>query len=307
MALETATANCMKHIPEPQALTCVRKFHEAFKVPVVESGPAIPPKERAMLRVSLLQEELNELKEAIEKDDVVEAADALADLQYVLSGAVLEFGMHHCFKDIFDEVQRSNMSKACATEAEAQETVQHYKQTKGVDATMECIGNSGQFLVNRIPDRKVLKSIRYSQPQLKPILFGHSDGLAVAPIASPLRNMGPNLETPPKGTLPPPENAFCHGETGESNALDASSQKKRKIHHPQESDRVGAGWWVPAMAGLLQQDSVCMEDTGVADQKQNAWWAPSMFRQDLVCTEGAKMSEPKQDAWWAGMTSHLKD
>ena len=113
-------------------LQSVSEFHETFKAPILES-PQIPSKERCELRVSLLQEELNELKQAIEDNDLVEIADALADLQYVLSGAVLEFGLGDKFVELFNEVQRSNMSKACDTQQEALMTLSHYKKKDGTE------------------------------------------------------------------------------------------------------------------------------------------------------------------------------
>ena len=109
---------------EPNGLNDVAKFHETFSLPVLDT-PLIPDEQRCELRVSLLQEELNELKEAIATNDLVEVADALCDIQYVLSGAILEFGMGDKFKTLFDEVQRSNMSKTCKTMAEAEATQKH--------------------------------------------------------------------------------------------------------------------------------------------------------------------------------------
>lgn len=97
------------------SLNQVAEFHRTFNAPILEN-PQIPSAERCNLRIALLQEELNELKQAIEDQDIVEIADALCDLQYVLSGAVLEFGLGEKFVDLFNEVQRSNMSKACDTE-----------------------------------------------------------------------------------------------------------------------------------------------------------------------------------------------
>jgi len=93
------------------SLNQVAEFHKTFKHPVV-SEPTIPSKKRCELRVSLIREELEELEEAIKDNDLVEIADALCDIQYVLSGAVLEFGLGEKFRDLFDEVQRSNMSKS---------------------------------------------------------------------------------------------------------------------------------------------------------------------------------------------------
>jgi predicted HAD superfamily Cof-like phosphohydrolase len=120
------------------------------------------------LRIRLIQEELEELKEAVERGDIVEAADALCDLQYVLSGAVLEFGLANRFPDLFAEVQRSNMSKACANPNEAVDTIRWYAEHKGEEAYMEEHG--GMFLVYRKQDHKTLKSVRYSPAQLEALV-----------------------------------------------------------------------------------------------------------------------------------------
>jgi len=115
----------------------------------------------------LLQEELYELKQAIEDNNLVEIADALCDLQYVLSGAVLEFGLGEKFPDLFNEVQRSNMSKACANEKEAQDTVEHYLQLDQ-EAYYEKSGD--KYNVHRKADNKVLKNKYYSPADLEKIL-----------------------------------------------------------------------------------------------------------------------------------------
>ncbi len=154
-------------LPEPEALNGVRAFHELFEMPILDE-PQIPGPERCALRVSLLQEELNELKQAIEDKDLTEVADALADLQYVLSGAVLEFGLGSRFKALFDEVQRSNMSKACHTMEEAENTRAYYKKERGVDSFIRQKGD--QYLVFRAGDSKVLKSVNYSPANLKEII-----------------------------------------------------------------------------------------------------------------------------------------
>ncbi|UOE42090.1 nucleoside triphosphate pyrophosphohydrolase family protein [Chryseobacterium suipulveris] len=148
------------------SLNQVAEFHRTFNAPILES-PQIPSKERCELRISLLQEELNELKEAIADNDIVEIADALCDLQYVLSGAVLEFGLGEKFVQLFDEVQRSNMSKACSTQSEADETIAFYKE-KGEDAYSEVSGN--KINVHRKSDNKVLKNKYYSPADLQAIL-----------------------------------------------------------------------------------------------------------------------------------------
>ena len=100
-------------------------------------------------------------------NEIVEIADALCDLQYDLSGAVLEFGLGEKFVQLFDEVQRSNMSKACSTQSEADETIAFYKE-KGEDAYSEVSGN--KINVHRKSDNKVLKNKYYSPADLQAIL-----------------------------------------------------------------------------------------------------------------------------------------
>lgn len=152
---------------DPKSLSSVAEFHKTFQHPILES-PQIPSEARCKLRVSLIAEELKELEEAIEKKDIVEIADALCDIQYVLSGAVLEFGLGEKFNALFEEVQRSNMSKACKTKEEAEATIKYYKETKGVDSYYKEV--DGLFLVFREGDNKTLKSINYSPANLKSIL-----------------------------------------------------------------------------------------------------------------------------------------
>lgn len=118
----------------------VAEFHRAFKIPQ-EQSPTIPAPARCELRFNLLQEELNEFKEAYEAGDLVEVADALVDLQYILFGSVLEFGLQDKFAELFEEVQRSNMSK---------------------------LDDNGQPIYRE--DGKVLKSENWSPPSLQPIL-----------------------------------------------------------------------------------------------------------------------------------------
>lgn len=149
------------------SLNQVAEFHRTFKHPV-EPRPLIPAPERCKLRVALLAEELRELEEAIADKDIVEIADALCDIQYVLSGAVLEFGLGDKFRRLFDEVQRSNMSKVCHTREEAEATVRHYETERATPCHFR--EEDGVFLVYRNEDLKTLKSIYYSPADLKSIL-----------------------------------------------------------------------------------------------------------------------------------------
>ncbi len=150
-----------------KALSQVAEFHKTFKHPILEQA-SIPSKERSQLRIDLIAEELKELQEAVNESNMVEIADALCDLQYVLAGAVLEFGLADQFKTLFDEVHRSNMSKACKTIEEANDTIAHYKNNSNTEAYHKEI--DGLFLVYRNGDHKTLKSINYSPANLKGLL-----------------------------------------------------------------------------------------------------------------------------------------
>lgn len=154
----------MKH---PEALELVAEFHRTFHHPILPA-PAIPDERRCRLRVALLAEELKEMEHAIEQKDLVGVADALCDLQYVLSGAILEFGLQGRFKALFEEVQRSNMSKVCHSEEEAQRTVEFYKKKDGTECYYKREGNN--WLVYRQQDNKTIKSINYSPANLEAIL-----------------------------------------------------------------------------------------------------------------------------------------
>ncbi len=152
---------------QPESLQLVAEFHKTFKHPILPS-PTIPEEKRCRLRVELLAEELKELEEAIQADDIVAVADALCDLQYVLSGAVLEFGLGDKFNALFEEVQRSNMSKACASEQEALETVEFYKSRDNTDCYY--LNEGDKWLVYRKADNKTIKSKGYSPADLESIL-----------------------------------------------------------------------------------------------------------------------------------------
>jgi predicted HAD superfamily Cof-like phosphohydrolase len=155
------------HFDEPEALSSVGQFHHTFGMPILDT-PTIPSEERCKLRIALLEEELKELKQALADNDLVETADALCDLQYVLTGAILEFGLGHKFKELFDEVQRSNMSKACKTIEEAEDTQKYYLESRGTASYI--VEKEGEYLVYRKEDSKVLKSVKYSPADLVSLL-----------------------------------------------------------------------------------------------------------------------------------------
>jgi predicted HAD superfamily Cof-like phosphohydrolase len=152
---------------QPESLDLVAEFHGTFQHPVLPS-PQIPAEDRCRLRVALLAEELKELEVAILEKDIVGVADALCDLQYVLSGAILEFGLGSKFNDLFNEVQRSNMSKACSSEEEARNTVEFYRNRDQTECYYRKAGD--KWLVYRKSDNKTIKSVGYSPADLQGII-----------------------------------------------------------------------------------------------------------------------------------------
>ena len=116
----------------------VKTFMNTYGQDVKEKA-SFPENKIVQLRVDLIEEELNELKEAIKNNDIVEVADALTDILYVTYGAGHSFGVN--LDKCFDEVQRSNMSK---------------------------LGEDGNPIYN--DSGKVMKGPNYSAPDLKKII-----------------------------------------------------------------------------------------------------------------------------------------
>ena len=92
-------------------IAAVAKFHEAFGLGEKETPTADLGKEKNLLRYKLMREENEEYLEAANDNDLVEVADALGDMLYILCGTIIEHGMQHKIEEVFDEIQRSNMSK----------------------------------------------------------------------------------------------------------------------------------------------------------------------------------------------------
>ncbi len=116
----------------------VKTFMNTYGQDVKEQA-SFPDDKIVQLRVDLIEEELNELKEAIENNDIVEVADALTDILYVTYGAGHSFGVD--LDECFEEVQRSNMSK---------------------------LGEDGKPIYN--DSGKVMKGPNYFAPNLKKII-----------------------------------------------------------------------------------------------------------------------------------------
>jgi len=86
----------------------VQEFHEAFDI-LMKETPGIPDETTQGLRLSLIREELDELREGFETSNIVEVADAIADLLYVTYGTAVSCGID--IGPVFEEVHRSNMTK----------------------------------------------------------------------------------------------------------------------------------------------------------------------------------------------------
>jgi predicted HAD superfamily Cof-like phosphohydrolase len=119
----------------------VRDFHNAFRISNAEVPMGTIGEKDALLRYTLMREENEEYLEAANRGDLVEVADALGDMLYILCGTILKHGLQHKIEAVFEEIQRSNMSK--------------------LDA-------NGQPIYRE--DGKVLKSERYFKPDIAGVL-----------------------------------------------------------------------------------------------------------------------------------------
>ena len=92
-------------------IDAVYQFHKAFGLGIMETPTANVGTERNRLRFNLMKEENEEYFEAAQNNDLVEVADALGDILYILCGTIIEHGMQDKIEEVFNEIQRSNMSK----------------------------------------------------------------------------------------------------------------------------------------------------------------------------------------------------
>lgn len=122
-------------------INAVKQFHESFGLGVSEEMKADLGASKNLLRFNLMDEENKEYLEAANNNDLVEVADALGDMLYILCGTILEHGMHYKIEEVFNEIQRSNMSK---------------------------LGADGKPIYRE--DGKVLKGPNYFRPDIESIL-----------------------------------------------------------------------------------------------------------------------------------------
>lgn len=92
-------------------IDAVKEFHTAFKIGHSETPIADLGGTKNQLRYNLMKEENEEYFEAVQNNDLVEIADALGDMMYILCGTIIEHGLQEKIEAVFDEIQRSNMSK----------------------------------------------------------------------------------------------------------------------------------------------------------------------------------------------------
>jgi predicted HAD superfamily Cof-like phosphohydrolase len=92
-------------------LNAVAEFHQAFGIESAELPTVSISQNTVLLRHNLMKEENEEYLEAAQNHDLVEVADALGDMLYILCGTILSHGMQDKITEVFNEIQRSNMSK----------------------------------------------------------------------------------------------------------------------------------------------------------------------------------------------------
>ena len=128
--------------------------------------PTIPEKKEWQFVYDFILEELEEYKVACENGDIVEVLDALCDIAYVsLGNGTMLHGLKDKIWPSYQEVQGSNMSKACSSEEEAQSTVELRSKEQKEPCHYEKVGK--YYIVYRTRDRKVMKNINYYRPDLK--------------------------------------------------------------------------------------------------------------------------------------------
>ncbi len=144
-------------------------FHKAFGLKHSDQFDQASLDDDALvkLRLGLIEEEFNELKDAIKEKDFTEVRDAIADLLYVVYGTASSFGID-ANKD-FDIIHESNMTKLCKSEEIAKETVQWYKDNNSVyDSPTYRLGDDKiHWVVYNESTGKILKSIHYKAVQFE--------------------------------------------------------------------------------------------------------------------------------------------
>ena len=157
--IEKLLENSVPFIDEVEEFNAVMGKPNAYE-------PNIPERKEWEFVYNFILEELEEYKEACEKGDIVEVLDALCDITYVATGnGTMLHGLKDKIWPAYQEVQASNLSKACKTEDEAKATVVQRSGEQGEECHYEKVGD--YFVVYRSRDRKVMKNVNYFKPNLK--------------------------------------------------------------------------------------------------------------------------------------------
>jgi len=128
--------------------------------------PTVPERKEWEFVYNFIIEELEEYKEACERGDIIEILDALCDITYVATGnGTMLHGLKDKIWPAYQEVQASNLSKACQTEEEAKATVIQRSSEQGEACHYEKVGD--YYVVYRTRDRKVMKNVNYFRPNLR--------------------------------------------------------------------------------------------------------------------------------------------
>ena len=143
----------------------VETFNATFGKPN-NYEPTIPEEKEWKFVYDFILEELEEYREACERGDIVEVLDALCDIAYVsLGNGTMLHGLKDKIWPAYQEVQASNMSKACKTEEEAIQSVSQRSKEQGEACHFEKLAK-GRYIVYRTRDRKVMKNVNYFRPDL---------------------------------------------------------------------------------------------------------------------------------------------
>lgn len=94
-----------------EIIGAVAQFHDAFGIQNNQVPTTTLSAADVQLRFELMKEENEEYLEAAKNGDIVEIADALGDQLYILCGTILRHGLQNKIEEVFEEIQRSNMSK----------------------------------------------------------------------------------------------------------------------------------------------------------------------------------------------------
>ena len=143
----------------------VQEFNDTFGKPN-NYEPTIPEKKEWKFVYDFILEELEEYREACERGDIVEVLDALCDIAYVsLGNGTMLHGLKDKIWPAYQEVQASNMSKACVSEKEALDTVSLRSKEQGEACHFTKL-EEGRYIVYRSRDKKVMKNVNYFRPDL---------------------------------------------------------------------------------------------------------------------------------------------